>query len=58
MVVVVVGQIINGMEAVWTTLLRRTAASSPNVLVAISNGMRAVILCTNRILQFLTGGAS
>jgi len=27
-------------------------------LVAVSKGMRAVKLCTNRILQFLTGGAS
>jgi len=26
-------------------------------LIAISNGMQAVKLCTNKILQFLTGGA-
>jgi len=39
--------------------LRRTPASSPyaNALVAVSKGMRAVKLCTNKILQFLTGGA-
>jgi len=30
---------------------------NPNVLVAISKGMQAVKLCTNKILQFLTGGA-
>jgi len=29
----------------------------PNALVAISKGMRAVKLCTHKILQFLTGGA-
>jgi len=28
-----------------------------SVLVAVSKGMRAVKLCTNKILQFLTGGA-
>ena len=27
-----------------------------NVLVAVSKGMRAVKLCSNKILQFLTGG--
>ena len=26
-------------------------------LVAISNGMQVVKLCTNKIVQFLTGGA-
>jgi len=31
--------------------------SNPNVLVASSKGMWAVKLCTNKILQFLTGGA-
>ena len=31
---------------------------NPNVLVAISKGMRAVKLCCNKIIQFLTGGAS
>jgi len=30
---------------------------SPNALVAASKGMWAVKLCTNKILQFLTGGA-
>jgi len=36
--------------------LRRTPASShPNALVAVSKGMRAVKLCTNKIRQFLTG---
>jgi len=29
-----------------------------NVLVAVSKGMWAVKFCTNKILQFLTGGAS
>jgi len=28
------------------------------VLAAVSKGMQAVKLCTNKILQFLTGGAS
>jgi len=28
-----------------------------NALVAVSKGMQAAKLCTNRILQFLTGGA-
>jgi len=27
------------------------------VLVAISNGIQAVILCSNKIFQFLAGGA-
>jgi len=30
---------------------------NPNVQVAISKGMRAVKLCTYKILLFLTGGA-
>jgi len=29
-----------------------------NALVAASNDIRAVKLCTNKMLQFLTGGAS
>ena len=29
---------------------------NPNALVAVSKGMWAVKLCTNKILQFLTGG--
>jgi len=29
-----------------------------NALVAVSNSTRAVKLCTNKILQFLTGGVS
>jgi len=37
-------------------VLQRLLAD-PNVLVAISKGMQAVKLCTNKILQFLTGGA-
>jgi len=28
-----------------------------NALVSVSKGMRAVKLCTNKILQFVTGGA-
>jgi len=40
-----------------TTEYRRTLDSSnPNALVAISKGMRPVKLCSNKILQFLTGG--
>ena len=31
--------------------------SHPNVPVAITKGVQAVKLCTNKILQFLTGGA-
>jgi len=31
--------------------------SNANELVAISKGLRAVKLCSNKILQFLTGGA-
>ena len=44
-------------ELVQVTLLRRTLASSPNpsALVAFSKGIRAVKLCSNKILQFLTG---
>ena len=30
---------------------------NPNALVAVSNGMWAVKLCSNRIVQFLAGGA-
>ena len=30
---------------------------NPNALVAVGKGMRAVKLCNNKILQFLTGGA-
>jgi len=30
---------------------------NPNALVAVSKGMHTVKLCTNKILQFLTGGA-
>ena len=29
-----------------------------NALAAVSKGMQAVKLCTNKILQFLTGDAS
>ena len=32
------------------------SSSLPNVLVAVSKGTWPVKLCTNRILQFLTGG--
>jgi len=32
--------------------------NNPNVLVAVSKGMQAAILCTNKIHQFLTAGAS
>ena len=30
---------------------------NPNALVAVSKGMWAVKLCTNKIFQFITGGA-
>jgi len=33
-------------------------AVSAHVLVAVSKGMQAEKLCTNKILQFITGGAS
>jgi len=33
-------------------------AVSAHALVAVSKGMRAEKLCTNKILQFITGGAS
>ena len=52
------------MEMVHVTLLSRTLASSPhflpnpNVLVAVSMDMWTVKLCSNKILQFLTVGAS
>jgi len=39
-------------------LLLSRLLPNPNVLFAISKGMRAVKLCTNKILQFLTGAAS
>jgi len=50
---------IDGTEAMQVTPLRRTLVSfpHPNVLVAVSKGMQAVKLCSNKILQFLTGGA-
>jgi len=31
--------------------------NNPNVLAAVSKGMQAAILCTNKIRQFLTAGA-
>jgi len=37
--------------------LRRTLLSNTNALVAVSKDMQAVKRCTNKILQFLTGGA-
>jgi len=45
------------METEQVPPLRRTLAFLPNpsALVAISKGMRAVKLCSNKILQFLTG---
>jgi len=30
---------------------------NPNALVAVSEGMRAVQLCPDKLLRFLTGGA-
>jgi len=45
----------NTSQHLITTTL--THLPNPNALVAVSNGMRAVKLCTNSILQFLTGGA-
>jgi len=46
-------------DSLDNTQLKRTQASLPNLnaLVAVSKGMRAVKLCTNKILHFLTGGA-
>jgi len=44
------------------TSLRRTVASSPlsmhNALVDVSRGMQAIKLCSNEIVQLLTGAAS
>jgi len=31
---------------------------NPNALAAVNKGMQTVKLCSNKILQFLTGGAS
>jgi len=47
------------IETMEVTHLRRTLVSSPNpnALVAVSKGMRAVKLCSNKILQFLNGAA-
>ena len=47
---------IDGVEMVQVTPLRRTLVSSnPNALVAVSKGMWPVKLCSDKILQFLTG---
>jgi len=48
------------MEMVQVTPLRRTLEHilrNPNALVAVSKLMQAVKLCSNKILQFLGGGA-
>jgi len=47
------------MEKVWITLLRKIQClfPNPNALVAVRKGIWAVKLRTNKILQFLTGGA-
>ena len=46
----------HGTETVQVTPLRRTPASSPKFkCTGISRAMRAVKLCSNKILQFLTG---
>jgi len=49
-----------GMETMQATPLRRILASfsNPYVLTAVSKGMQAEKLCSNKILQLLTGGAS
>jgi len=50
-----------GVETVQMSLLMMTPSSSPHSpnapVAASSKGMRAVKLCTDKILQFLTGGA-
>ena len=43
---------------VQVTLLRKTLLPNLNVLVAVSNGVQAVKLCSYKIIQLLTGGAS
>ena len=50
---------LEGMETAYITLLAelQRLLPIPNALVAISKAMRAVKLCTNKILQLLTGGA-
>ena len=48
---------IDGVEMVQVIPLRRTLVSSnPNALVAVSKGTWAVKLCSDKVLQFLTGG--
>jgi len=47
----------NNTELVQLTLLRIRLLSNPNALVSVSKGMWVIKLCTNRVLQFLTGGA-
>jgi len=47
------------MEMVQLTPLRTLVSfPNPNVLVAVSKSMRAVIICSSEIHQFLIGGAS
>jgi len=53
----VVGVMCDGTETVQVTLLRRTLLPDPNAAVAISKGLWAVKLCSDKILQFLTGDA-
>jgi len=45
----------DGVLVQVTPMKRTLASSNPNAPAAISKGMRAVKLCSNKILQFLTG---
>jgi len=50
-------QIKTQISFIYCVLVTARTQSNLNALVAISNGMWAVKLCTNKILHFLTGGA-
>jgi len=41
----------------YINALNNNNNNNPNVLAAVSKGMQAAILCTNKIRQFLTAGA-
>ena len=44
-------------DSVDNTIEENSSVRNPNALVAVSKRMRAVKLCTDKILQFLTTGA-
>jgi len=55
--IVIVGFIYTVEVQYWDSV-DNTVEKSSSVLVAISKGIPAVKLCTNKILQLLIGGAS